>query len=385
MIAATVLLFLVAGSAAYCALVLLAAGRYLAERKRDAGQAAPGISVLKPLAGAEPDLEENLRSFFRQDYVTFELIFAARQADDAGLVVARRLADEYPHVSACFLITGEPTYPNAKVFSLARMAETARYDLLVMSDSDIRAEADFLRRIAAEFADPELAVVSCPYRAVPGWSVWSRLEAAGMNTTFLAGVLAARLVEGVKFAIGPTVAARRTVLADIGGLDSLGDYLAEDFVLGQRAAAKGHKVELSGVAVVHSIGSQGLRENARHRLRWARSTRRSRPLGYVGSVFTHTLPLAVMLVAAHPPWWPVAAWAALLRTLSAWFVAGRVLHDPLCTRRWWLVPVEDVLSFLFWLAGFAGRTVTWRGRRYRLEADGRFRLDEGRPGERIRA
>jgi len=361
----------VLGSLVYCALVVVAARSYLGVPRRKFEQPTP-ISILKPLAGVDQGLEENLRSFFRQDYSGFEILFAVGNAGDAAAEVAERLRAEYPQVPSRLLVTGEPPYPNAKVFSLDRMLAAARYDLVVMSDSDIRVGPDMLRRVAAEFQDDAIDLATCPYRAVPGPSFWSTLEAIGMNTEFLAGVLVARLTEGMKFAVGPTIVARRRALEGIGGFDRLKDYLAEDFVMGRFAAQAGFGVILSSCVIEHRIGSQGFSENAAHRLRWARSTRRSRPAGYLGQLFTNPLPLALLLLSIAPAWWPLAAAAAVLRALAAWAVAGWVLHDPLTARRWWLVPVQDLLGFVFWLAGFFGNTIVWRGRRYYLRADGRF-------------
>lgn len=372
LIAIFVLGALVLGSWVFCLLVVIAARDYRAARPARAAPREP-VSVLKPLHGLDDGLEENLRSFFLQDYPDFEILFAARQGDDAGLALARRLAAEYPNVPARFFVTGEPPYANAKVWSLETMTREARHRLLVMSDSDIRVTPEMLSVLAGEFTDPRLGVATCPYRAVPGNSFWSLLEAIGMNTEFWGGVFTARLVErGVRFAVGPTIAARPEAIGAAGGWPRLAGYLAEDFVLGQFAAAAGFKVILSSYVIEHRIGAQGLRANFAHRLRWNRSTRRSRPAGYAGQIFTNPLPLAAAFIAAAPPWWWTIVPAALLRAWAAHEVSGRTLRDPLCRRRWWLIPVQDLLSFAFWLAGFFGNTITWRGRRYRLLRDGRF-------------
>jgi len=370
---ALLLLPLIAGSLVYCVLTVVAARRYLTVRP-GAIREFPPISVLKPLAGADLDLEDNLRSFFEQDYPAFEMLFAARTVGDPAAEVARRLQASYPNVPSRLLITGEPPYPNAKVFSLDRMLGEARHELVVMSDSDIRVNAGALRTLAAEFQDQRLGLASCPYKVVPGRSFWSLLDALGLNTEFLGGVLVARMVDGMKFAIGPTVAARKQVLERIGGFSVLKDYLAEDFVMGKRTAAAGYGVILSSCVIEHHIGAQNLRANVLHRLRWSRSTRRSRPWGYVGLVFTNPLPLAFLFTAVLPRWWPVLAVTAALRAAAAWAIAGWVLHDGLTRRRWWLLPLADAASFLGWLAGFFGRTILWRGRKYRLLRDGRFEL-----------
>ncbi len=367
------LLAILAGALVFCILAAYAAHHYLAAPRAELRATTP-VSVLKPLAGADEGLDQNLRSFFEQDYPDFELLFAVREPSDPAMGVVEKLRSEYPRVPVRLIVTGEPPYPNAKVFSLARMVAAARHDLLVMSDSDIRATPDMLRVVASEFQDERLGLATCPYRAVPGRSFWSALEAIGMNTEFLAGILVARIIEGMKFAVGPTIVVRRAALLSIGGLDRVKDFLAEDFVLGKFVAESGWRVILSSYVIEHHIGSQGFRANARHRLRWMRSTRRSRPSGYLGQVFTNPLPIALLLVAAAPSWWPALLVTALFRALAAWAVAGWVLHDSLTARRWWLVPVQDLVSFAFWLAGFFGNTIQWRGRTYYLRADGRFEL-----------
>ncbi len=368
------LLVLLLGSLVYCVLTVLAARSYLSIRPPEL-HTPPPISVLKPLSGLDEGLEENLRSFFEQEYPEFEILFAVHRADDPAAAVVEKLRREFPRrPSARLIVTGEPPGPNAKVFSLQHMMAEARHGLLVMSDSDVRATPQMLERIACEFQDQRVGLVTCPYRAVPGQSIWSRLEAIGMNTEFLGGVLVARMLEGMKFALGPTIAARREVLERMGGFEHLKDYLAEDFVMGKLAAEMGYVVLLSSYVIEHRIGSQKFGTNLRHRLRWARSTRRSRPLGYWGQVFTNPLALALLLWALQPWAWPLVLLTVMFRAVAAWAVAGWVLSDPLTRRRWWLVPVQDVVSFCVWVAGFFGNTILWRGRRCYVSLDGRFKL-----------
>jgi ceramide glucosyltransferase len=196
----------------------------------------------------------------------------------------------------------------------------------------------------------------------------------GLNTEFLGGVLVARMLDGMKFALGPTIAARRETIERIGGFDAVKDYLAEDFVLGKLAAEHGYGVILSSYAIDHRIGGQPFAANLRHRLRWNRSTRRSRPAGYVGQVFTNPLPLALLLYAASPAWWPVLVVTVVFRAAAGWATAWYVLRDPLARRLWWLAPLQDVASLLVWAAGFFGNTILWRGRKYWLMRDGRFEV-----------
>jgi len=364
---------LLAGSLVYCVLTVMAAARYRAVRPL-AAESAPSISVFKPLAGVDEGLEDNLRSFFEQRYEAFEILFAVRNGKDPAAALVEKLQARYPGVPSRLIVTGEPPYPNAKVFSLDRMLDAARYDLIVMSDSDVRVWPDMLSTLAAEFADPHLGLATCPYRAVPGRSFWSTLEALGLNTEFLSGVLVARLLEGMKFALGPTIAARREALLAIGGFDAVKDFLAEDFVLGKLAAERGFGVILSSCVIQHRIGAQRLGANLKHRLRWNRSTRRSRPVGYIGQLFTNPLALALLLWLANPAWWPAIAVAAVFRAAAAWATAGYVLRDPLTARLFWLLPVQDLAAFLCWLLGFFGNTILWRGRRYAVLPDGRFEL-----------
>jgi ceramide glucosyltransferase len=367
---AAIFLLLLVGSIVYSVLQTVAANRYLTVRPAALKSPEP-ISILKPLAGLDLDLESNLSTFFEQDYPAFEILFAVRHEKDPAAEVVARLRQKFPAVPSRLLVTGEPPYPNAKVFSLDRMLAAAANDLVVMSDSDIRVTPDLLRTVAAEFQDQHLGVATCPYCAVAGKSLWSRLEATGMNTDFWGSALVARMLEGMHFAVGPTIAARRHVLQAIGGFNRVKDYLAEDFVIGKFAAEHGYGVILSSYVIEHHIGSATLAENLTHRLRWARSTRRSRPAGYIGQLFTMPLPLALLVCAFAPAWWPVLPLTLMVRAVAAHMVSSRVLHARI---NWLLLPIEDILGFYFWLAGFFGNTISWRGRRYRLFSDGRFEL-----------
>jgi len=368
---AALLALILLGSLVFTLLSIFAAQRYLTVPARMPIRSEP-VSILKPLAGFDEGLEENLRTFFEQDYEgDYEILFAVRTAEDPAVAVLGKLRAEYPGVLNRLLIVGEPPYPNAKVWSLDHMMREAKYDLLVMSDSDIRVTPTLLTTVAAEFEDPLIGVATCPYRAVPGASLWSKLEATGMNTDFIAGILTARMLEGMKFAVGPTIVARKHVIEDIGGWDRVREYLAEDFVIGQFAGQKGHGVMLSSYVIEHRIGTSTFRQNAAHRIRWTRSTRRSRPAGYLGQLFTMPLPVALILTALRPDFWPALVCAVMFRYSAAWVMSTLVLRGRLA---WHLLPIEDLMTFAFWIGGFFGNTILWRGRKYRLLKDGRFVL-----------
>ncbi|HWF05451.1 MAG TPA: glycosyltransferase, partial [Candidatus Angelobacter sp.] len=283
------LAILLAGSLVYCVLIVVATRRFLSVRLPVPGS-KPAISILKPLYGHDEGLEENLRSFFIQDYSEYEVLLGVHTIDDPAVPIAEKVIREFSgNIPARLIVTGESTIPNAKSFSLNRMVREARHDLLVMGDSDIRVTPQLLPHLAQEFKDEHIGLVSCPYLSVPGTTIWSKLEAVGMNTELLGGVLVARMLEGMRFALGCTLAVRRNVLEELGGFNYLQEFLAEDFVIGHRAAELGHGVLFSSYVIEHRIGSQGMMRNLGHRLRWARSTRRSRPAGYWGQIFTYPL------------------------------------------------------------------------------------------------
>jgi ceramide glucosyltransferase len=354
----------------YCLLAIAAAVRHARKKLPHPLTNQTAISVLKPLAGLDEGLEDNIRSYFEQDYQAFELLFAVRRESDPAVPVVRRLMSEYPAIRCKLIFTGEPPYAHAKVFSLKCMLDEAEYDLIAMGDSDVRVAPDFCRSLAAEFQDTQLGLVTCPYRAVAGKSVWSRLEAVGMNTDFHAGLFTAVMMEGTKFAVGPTIVARRSAIEALGGIERVKDYLAEDFMLG-RLASDHADVRLSPYVVEHRIGSEPISKNFAHRLRWARSSRCSRPWGYVGQFFTHPMPIQLLVTAVWPATWPLMGVTVALRLVSAWVVSKRILGARV---RWLLLPWQDMLGFGFWIAGFFGNSINWRGRRYLLNRDGTMEL-----------
>jgi ceramide glucosyltransferase len=371
----TALAVLLTGSLVYCVLIVIATRRFLSTTLPNPGNKPP-ISVLKPLCGHDDGLEENLRSFLTQDYPKYEVLFGVHRSDDPAVAVAENIIREFSgRISARLVITGESPIPNAKAFSLNRMVREANYDVLVMSDSDVRVTPSLLSHLAQELQDDHIGLISCPYRAVPGKSLWSRLEAIGMNTELLGGVMVARMIEGMRFALGCTVAVRRSVLEDMGGFGYLQEFLAEDFVIGQRAAELGHGVLFSSYVIEHRIGSQQMMPNLGHRMRWARSTRRSRPLGYWGQIFTYPLPLALLLCAVYPSAWPVLFLTMILRGAAALATARDIVHDPVTQRQWWLLPIQDVIGFFVWISGFVGDKIIWRNRKCTVLRDGRLHVN----------
>src|SRR5215469_11242234 len=267
----------------------------------------PPLSILKPVHGMEPRLEENLESFFRQDYPDYELIFCARHAHDPALLLVERLSAKYPDVEVKILTSGEPEWPNAKVYSLSHMMEAAENELIVISDSDVKVTPEYLARIVKPLEDERVGLVTCVYRGVSVKGFWSKLEALGMSVEMTSGVLVAEMLEGMKFALGPTMVTRKTCVRAVGGFEAFADYCADDYVLGNLIEKQGHRVVLSDHAVDHIVLHRSFMESLKHQVRWMRSTRFSRPKGHFGTVLTFATPFGLLaLIAAAAlghPWW----------------------------------------------------------------------------------
>jgi ceramide glucosyltransferase len=374
-------------STTYAALVVSGSLRFARRGQRvQSSEFTPPVSLLKPLHGSEQELELRIESFFQQEYPLFEIIFCARNDQDPGLSIAMAVAARYPHVPTQFLSSGEPPYANAKVWSLERMQHVAQYKILVVSDSDVSVTPHYLRSIVAPFADDRIGVVTCLYRGVPlattakeGSSFWSSLEAVGMSVEMSSGVLVAEMLEGMRFALGPTMVVRRDLLDRAGGFRAIGEYHGDDFMLGSLMAAQGHRVVLSTHAIEHHILNTSFVSSALHQIRWMRGTRFYRPKGHFGTVLTFSMPYgllaAVVTLAMHQP--VLAAmlfgWSWVTRVALAALVGGLVVRDPQLWRNAMLYPLRDLLGFFFWGASYMGNDVLWRGEVYELMRGGRMR------------
>lgn len=336
----------------------------------------PPVSILKPLRGVDPQMYESFRSHCIQDYPQYEIIFGVSEPDDPAVESVQQLIREFPDCKIRLLVCSEVLGNNRKVSNLVQMLASANYDHILINDSDIFVAPDYLRRVVAPFARPQVGMVTCPYRGIPADTLGSKLESIGISTDFIAGVLTARQIEGgIHFGLGSTLAMSRTALNAIGGLRPLVDYLADDFELGFRIAKAGYEVVLADVVVETYLPAYTFREFFEHQMRWARSTRDSRRLGYVGLLFTFGLPWAIFSVLFAPlSWWSwtTLAAAAALRAAVAIKVGVGVVHDGAIWRHLWLVPVRDLVAFAVWFGSFAAHTVHWRGEVFILQ-DGKIR------------
>jgi ceramide glucosyltransferase len=331
----------------------------------------PSVSVLKPVHGLEAQLEKNIESFFRQDYPDYEILFAADEADDPALDVVREVCARYPHIRTRILVTGTP-WPNPVVYSFHCMAEAAAHEILVTSDSDVEVDSHYLRDIVPPLLDPQVGMVTCVYRGKNAAGFFSGLTAAGMSVEMTAGVLVANLLEGMKFGLGPTTAVRKDSLASIGGYTGLKDYIAYDFAIGNLIAKAGYHVILSGHVIDHVVNQKSFRRMWQNQLRWAQTTRYSRPMGHFGSGLIFAVPYGLLglFAAGLLGHWRIGilllAAAVINRLAEAWLVGWTVVRDPQTRRGLWLYPLRDLLGFAVWFASYLNLRYVWRDSRFEL-------------------
>jgi len=338
----------------------------------------PPLSVLKPVRGDDPEAFAAFESHCRLDYPEYELIFGVCDPADPAIAAIERLKQEYPQKAIRLVLCPQDLGANRKLSNLVQMLPHARYQYLIVNDSDIRVAPDYLRKVMAPFADSGVGLVTALYRGAPSPTFGSRLESVGISADFTGGVLAARLLEGgVRFALGSTMAIRSDVLATIGGFEPLLGYLADDYELGKRTAEAGFRVEIADTVVDTHLPAYSWGGFLEHQLRWWRGIRHSRRSGYLGLALTFGVPwaLAALLAAGGAMW----SWFLLLATLAARFgiagyVVGAVLHDPHYRRLSALLPLRDFVALGIWLVSFFGTTVTWRGERFRLKDRKLYRL-----------
>jgi ceramide glucosyltransferase len=358
---------------AYYALCLWSAVRFLQARKAADKSVRPTqpVSILKPLRGTDHEMFESFRSHCLQDYPEYEIVFGVSDANDPAIQLVEQLKAEFPQRAITLMVCRENLGANTKVSNLAQMVREACYEYLIVNDSDIRVEPDYLRRVLAPLADPKVGLVTCLYCGIANATLGSRLESLGISTDFCGGVLVAQTVEnGIRFGLGSTLAFRRRDLQAIGGFEALVDYLADDYQIGSRIATLGLKVKLSDVVVDTFLPRYTLRGFFDHQLRWARTVRDSRFWGYVGLGLTFGLPWAVLalIFSRGAAWaWALLACTAAIRLAVAIVVGKSVLQDRQVVRSLTLIPVRDVFALLVWIVSFAGHRVVWRGDHFSLE------------------
>ena len=364
---------------AYSLLALWGLGRFRRSARGlpESGASAPGVSILKPLRGTDPQQYLGFESHCRQRYPgSFEIVFGVGSLEDEAVAAVGKLRVEFPQVAIRLIECKERLGTNGKVSTLMQMLPEAEYEHVIVNDSDILVGPEYLARVMRPFG-PEmsagerpLGLVTVPYVGQAEGTIWSRMEALGVSTDFIPGVLAARALEGgLRFGLGSTLATTKSALDAIGGFGSLVDQLADDYELGERLHRAGYRVELVPEVVATSVPAYTWRGFVNHQMRWARSTRDSRRAGYLGLLFTYVLPwaLATLVGSGFALWsWSLLSVALLVRMLVALNIGVGFLRDGQVLRDLLLLPVRDVLGLVFWAWSYASDTVVWRGERFRL-------------------
>jgi ceramide glucosyltransferase len=332
---------------------------------------ASGVSILKPVKGVDPRMYAGLVSHCMQEYPgEFELVFGVSSLEDDAVREIARLRVEWPQVSIRLVECRERLGANGKMSNLVQMLPEARFEHVIVNDSDIRVSPHYLQRVMAGFAGEKVGLVTVPYVGRAEGTLWSKLEAQGISTDFMVGVLTARKLEGgIRFGLGSTLATTKTALAAMGGFEALVDQLADDYEMGARLSAVGYRVELVREVVETTVPAYGLRGFCEHQLRWARSTRDSRRWGYVGLGVTYVLPWSMAaMVASGFALWSISLFsmALLVRVSVALTVGVGILRDGQVLRDIVLLPLRDCFGLFFWAWSYAGDTIVWRGERFRL-------------------
>jgi ceramide glucosyltransferase len=325
------------------------------------------VSVLKPVRGLDRETYENYASFCAQEYPEFEVLFCVSDREDPAVPVIERLIHDFPGRSIRLLIGSEPLGVSDKVNKLCRMVRESRYKVIVVSDSDVRVQPDFLRAITAPFRDPKIGGVTCLYRGLTDGSLAADLEALGNSTDFSPGVLTAWLFGDLDFMLGAVMATTKDRLAEIGGFESIVNHFCDDYELGNRIAARGHRIELSPIPVAVVYPAETLADAFRHQLRWNLSIRYSRPWGHFGLLFAQGLAWSIFAAAIAPSVELGVAYLAayaILRLAVAWVTGIWGMQDSLPWRKAWLLPPRDFMAFIVWLASYFPQRIHWRDQEF---------------------
>ena len=341
-------------------------------KEDEAGGFMPPVSNLKPVRGLDPDAYENFASFCRQDYPDYEILFCIGDTSDPVYPVLQQLVHDFPERRIRIVIGSGRVATNDKVAKLVRLVEEASHEYLVISDSDVRVEPDYLRKVVAPLANPKTGAVTCFYVPTEESTWVQRLQDVGMVSDFYPGILVAKQLDGVKFALGPTIATTRTRLQAFGGYASIENRPADDLWVGRLIAEQGYEVELLPYTISTVADYQSLNELFHKRLRWITVMRHMRPWGHLGLIFTLGLPWALLAVALLPTPGIAASYLGgylIVRAVLTLLVGSWGLRQPGIWKKLALIPLWDGMASLIWFTSFTSKTIRWRGRDY-LMSDG---------------
>ena len=334
----------------------------------------PPVTILKPLCGLDLDAYHNLSSFVKQDYPQYQIIFAVREAIDPIIAVVEKLQKDFPKRDISLVIDPRVIGTNLKVSNLANAIVRAKYDILVIADSDIVVEANYLQRVIQPLQDDRVGVVTCLYHSrIKGWL--AVFEALNIATQFAPSVLTARKLEGISFAFGSTIVIRRQILAEIGGFEAIADCLADDFQLGNLPSKRGYKVVLADCIVEHYLATDSIQDFLSRQVRWLRCIRVERFWDYLGLIFTQgtaTSLLFLIVTFGSKLGWLIFTVAWFIRLIMAWIVAVIYLKDNVAKKYFWLVPLRDAIGFILWIYALVGNQIEWRGKKFKLIKGGKL-------------
>lgn len=351
----------------YYLLAIYSSRRFFSQREIETRSFTPPLSILKPVRGLDPDAYKNFASFCDQDYPEYEIVFCLGAEDDPAVPIIDSLRRNFPHQRIRVLFGSGRAAANDKVAKLVRLANEAAYEYLVINDSDVRVRRDYLRKIVAPLADPKIGAVTCLYVSTGDRTFTDTLQTVGMLSDFYAGLLVARELDGVKFALGPTIATTRARLAAFGGYQSIENRPGDDLLVGQLIAEQGYEVELSRYVVETVSDYQSMKELLHKRMRWLVVMRHMRPLGHLGMLFTQGLPWSIAAVAVHPTRAAAAFFLGgyiVLRTAMSWVIGVRGLKQKSLDTK--VVVAWDAFAFVMWVASFCRNSIRWRGGDYRI-------------------
>jgi ceramide glucosyltransferase len=359
----------------YYLIVIYSAWRYFRQPpSAPDGSFTPPVSILKPFRGSDPDAYENLASFCRLDYPEFEIVFCVDPDDDVILSVLAKLTDNFPDRRIRVLLGSGRVATNDKVAKLVRLVDEAAHEVIVISDSDVRVRPDYLRHVTAPLRDPKVGAVTCLYVPIEITTFTDHLQSVGMMSDFYAGVLVGRQLEGMKFALGPTIATTRTRLNEFGGYPVLENGPADDLLVGRLIDEKGYQVLLLRYAIDTVCDYGSISELFHKRLRWIVVMRHMRPWGHLGLLLTQGLAWALAAVAIHPGAAVATGYLGgylLLRTAMIWMIGIHGLRQRNLWKQMPLLPVWDAVAFAIWLISFSRSSIRWRGADYYIR-DGRL-------------
>ena len=337
----------------------------------------PPVTILKPLCGIDQGTYTNLASFCQQNYPQYQIIFSVRSSTDPSIEVIEKLIQQFPEIDINLLVKDQIIGANLKISNLANAVTIAKYDILVIADSDIRVGSEYLKTVIQPLQDQKVGVVTCLYRST-AQGIATILEAICTATDFQVGILVSKQLEGIKFALGSTIVIRKTTLTKIGGFAAVADYLADDYQLGYLPTQIGEKVVLSNYIVEHGLGHSSLLDSINRQIRWARCIRVSRPWGYGGLIFTFGTISSLLLLITNSGSifsWLVFSITFSMRLIMAWLIGVKLLNDSVTKKYFWLIPIADIVRFIIWCCGFFGNTIKWRGTKFKLVKDGKLEID----------